>query len=200
MTEPATTKGRAGKRRAAALLLATGAVLTATGTWAAWQSTGNLTQSVNTATVTVAVTDGGSGSATWSTAIDDLLPGDYFYRWMDVENTGSVPQTFAGTLAGSGTLPGALTAWVSSCDVAYSGGSSTTCSGTSANLLGTSGAPAAFGNLTSLGVIQPGDTLHLLMRVTFAANASQVTYENQASTLTLTVTGTATGLGDRTNG
>lgn len=194
------TRNPARRRRAAALLLATGAVLTASGTWAAWQSTGDLDQAVNTATVTVDVTDGGAGAGTWNTAIADLLPGDFFYRWMDVENTGTVPQTFAGALSGTGTLPGALTAWVSSCDEAFSGGSFTTCGGVDEDLLGTTGAPAAFGNLSSLGVIAPGDTLHLLMRVTFDENADQVTYEDQASTLTLAVTGTATGLGDRTNG
>ena len=100
-------------------------MLTASGTWAAWQSTGSLTQSVNSANVTVNVADGGSGAATWTTGISDLLPGDYFYRWVEVTNTGSVPQAFAGTLAGTLTLPGAMTAWVSTCTVVYTGSSCT---------------------------------------------------------------------------
>ena len=60
---------------------------------------------MNSAEVTVTVADGGSGSATWSTGISNLLPGDYFFRWVDVTNTGSVPQTFAGSLSGTLTLP-----------------------------------------------------------------------------------------------
>lgn len=197
MTEPINRRTR--RRRAAALLLAGGAVLTASGTWAAWQSTGSITQSVNSANVTVNVADGGSGSTTWSTGITNLLPGDYFHRWVTVTNTGSVPQAFTGSLAGSSTLPGALTAWVSSCDVAFAP-PSTTCSGASSNHLGTSGAHAAFGALSGLGTINAGATKHLLVRVLFDASADQVTYQNQSSTLTLSFTGTAAAGSDRTSG
>ena len=194
-----TTTRRPGRRRAAALLLATGAVLTATGTWAAWQSTGSLTQSVNSAEVTVNVADGGSGAATWSTGISNLLPGDYFFRWVDITNTGSVPQTFAGTLSGTLTLPNAMTAWVSTCSVAYASGS-TSCGGTSTDLLGSSATPAAFGALSSLGSINPGATKHLLVKVVFSDSADQTTYSDQSSVLTLSFTGTATGGNDRTEG
>lgn len=196
MTEPNTNRPR--RRRAAALLLAGGAVLTASGTWAAWQSTGSLTQAVNSANVTVNVADGGSGAATWTTGITNLLPGDYFYRWVDVTNTGSVPQAFASTLSGTLTLPAAMTAWVSTCTVVYTGTSCT--GGTSTDLLGTSGTPAAFGALSGLGTINAGATKHLLVRVLFSASADQNTYQNQNSVLTLSFTGTATGGNDRTNG
>lgn len=201
MTESTGTTQRrvGGRRRAAALLLATGAVLTATGTWAAWQSTGSLTQSVNSAEVTVDVTDGGSGAATWSTEVSDLLPGDYFYRWVNVTNTGSVPQTFAGSLSGTLTLPNALTAWVSTCSVAFASGS-TNCSGDSEDLLGSNATPAAFGSLASLGSINAGATKHLLVKVVFSDSANQVTYSDQSSVLTLSFTGTATGGDDRTDG
>ncbi|WP_019873531.1 hypothetical protein [Sporichthya polymorpha] len=200
MTEP-TTPRRPRRRRAAALLLAVGAVITASGTWAAWQSTGSLTQSVSSATVTVNVADAGTGQATWTTGITNLLPGDYFHRWVTVTNTGSVPQEFAGTLSGTATLPGALTAWISSCDVAFAAGS-TNCTGTSTNHLGTSGTPAAFGSLSNLGTINAGASKHLLVRVVFSASADQTTYQNQNSTLTLAFTGTANNGGgaDRTNG
>ncbi len=199
MNDPTPAGSRTRRRRAAALLLAGGAVLTASGTWAAWQSTGSLTQNVDSANVTVNVAEGGSGAATWSTGITNLLPGDYFYRWMDITNTGSVPQTFAATLTGSATLPSALTAWVSNCTVAFTA-SSTTCSGTSTDLLGSSATPAAFGALSSLGSVNAGAAKHLLVKVVFSASANQVTYQNQSSTLTLSVTGTATGGNDRTNG
>jgi hypothetical protein len=198
MTETTTETRGARRRRAAALLLATGAVLTASGTWAAWQSTGSLTQAVDSAEVTVSVADGGSGSATWATGISNLLPGDYFHRWVNVTNTGSVAQTFAGTLSGTLTLPNAMTAWISSCSVAFTG---TNCSGgTSANLLGTEATPAAFGALSSLGSIGAGATKHLLVKVVFSASANQATYQDQNSVLTLSFTGTATGGADRTNG
>ncbi|MBA3742794.1 hypothetical protein [Sporichthya sp.] len=199
MNDPTPAGSRTRRRRAAALLLATGAVLTASGTWAAWQSTGSLTQNVDSANVTVNVAEGGSGAATWSTGITNLLPGDYFYRWMDITNTGSVPQTFAATLTGSATLPSALTAWVSNCTVAFTAGS-TTCSGSSTDLLGSSATPAAFGALSTLGSVNAGAAKHLLVKVVFSASANQVTYQNQSSTLTLSVTGTATGGNDRTNG
>lgn len=197
MTETTTGTRRARRRRAAALLLATGAVLTATGTWAAWQSTGSLTQAVDSAEVTVSVADGGSGSATWATGISNLLPGDYFYRWVDVTNTGTVPQTFAGTLSGTLTLPNAMTAWISSCTVAFT---DTTCGGSSADLLGSEATPAAFGALSSLGSINAGATKHLLVKVVFSASANQATYQDQSSVLTLSFTGTATGGADRTDG
>jgi hypothetical protein len=193
-TSPAPHK----RRRAAALLLSVGAVLTASGTWAAWQSTGSLTQAVDSANVTVSVVDGGSGAATWTTGITNLLPGDYFYRWVDVTNSGTVPQAFASTLSGTLTLPGAMTAWVSSCTVVYTGSSCT--GGTSADLLGTSGTPAAFGSLSGLGTINAGATKHLMVKVVFSASAVQATYQNQSSVLTLSFTGTATGGNDRTNG
>lgn len=199
MTEPTSPDRKPrSRRRAAALLLVGGAVVAASGAWATWQSDGHLDQNVDTATVTVDVTDGGSGQAVWSTAIANLLPGDYFHRWMNVTNTGSVPQTFDGVLSGTGTLPGALKAWVSSCTVAFTG---TACTGgTAADLLGSTGTPVAFTSLSSLGVLAPGATRHLLMRVTCDANADQSTYEDEASTLTLAVTGIATGNSDRTNG
>jgi hypothetical protein len=193
-----TNRAPRNRRRAAALLLSVGAVLTASGTWAAWQSTGSLTQSVNSANVTVNVADGGSGAATWTTSISNLLPGDYFYRWVDVTNTGSVPQSFASTLSGTLTLPGALTAWVSSCTVVYTGSSCT--GGTSSDLLGTSATPAAFGALSGLGTINAGAVKHLMVKVVFSASADQTTYQNQNSVLTLSFTGTATGGNDRTNG
>jgi hypothetical protein len=199
MTDSTPVSTRARRRRGAALLLAAGAVVTASGTWAAWQSTGSLTQNVDSANVTVNVADGGSGAATWSTGITNLLPGDFFYRWVDISNTGSVPQTFAATLTGSATLPGALTAWVSNCSVAFSAGS-TSCSGISTDLLGTSATPAALGALSSLGSVNASAAKHLLVKVVFSASANQATYQNQSSTLTLSVTGTATGGNDRTNG
>lgn len=197
MTESIRTPRKA--RRAAALLLATGAVVTASGTWAAWQSTGSLTQNVDSANVTVNVADPGSGAATWSTAVSNLLPGDYFYRWVQVNNTGSVPQTFGATLSGTSTLGSGLTAWVSSCSVAFASGS-TTCGGTSADLLGSSASPAALGALSSLGSVNAGATKHLLVKIVFPASANQATYQNQSSTLTLSVTGTTSGGNDRTNG
>ncbi len=173
--------------------------VTASGTWAAWQSTGSLTQTLDSANVTVSVADGGSGSTTWSTGITNLLPGDYFHRWVTVTNTGSVPQAFTGSLVGSATLPGALTAWISSCDVAFAP-PSTTCSGNSTNHLGTSGTHAAFGSLSGLGTIDAGASKSLLVRVLFDANAAQNTYQNQNSTLTLSFTGTAAAGSDRTSG
>ena len=197
MTE-STTRAPRNRRRAAALLLSVGAVLTASGTWAAWQSTGSLTQNVDSANVTVSVADGGSGAATWTTGISNLLPGDYFYRWVDVTNTGSVPQSFASTLSGTLTLPNAMTAWVSTCTVVYTG---TSCAGgTSTDLLGTSGTPAAFGALSGLGTVNAGAVKHLMVKVVFSASANQATYQNQSSVLTLAFTGTATGGNDRTNG
>jgi hypothetical protein len=153
---------------------------------------------VDSANVTVSVADGGSGAATWTTGITNLLPGDYFYRWVDVTNTGSVPQSFASTLSGTLTLPNAMTAWVSTCTVVYTG--SSCAGGTSSDLLGSSATPAAFGALSGLGTINAGAVKHLMVKVVFSASANQATYQNQSSVLTLAFTGTATGGNDRTNG
>ena len=80
------------------------------GVLAAWSQTSSLISgSYTTGIVTTSFTD--TGTNAWTTSVPNLIPGDYVYRYLRIDNTGTVKQDFALTVAG--VTNGTDNAWAS---------------------------------------------------------------------------------------
>ncbi len=175
--------------------------LVGAGTFAAWQSTtGGTTGTYSAATVTASETD--TNGTTFSSAVSNLLPGDYAYRYRVLSNTGSVSQVFSGAVSGAGTLAttaGGLTIAVDSCSVAWTTVAGvSTCSGTTTALLATTGVSTS--PSISYGTLAASGTLNLRYTLALPAGANQATFQGTSGTVTVAITGAGSGTGDRTAG
>lgn len=174
-----------------------GVTLVTSGAFAAWQATSSVSSApVNAASVAVDIVDASGG--TFSTAVPDLLPGDYFYRYVDLANKGTVPSTFAGTLAASGDLGAALGVTVESCSVSWST-TTATCPGTTTTLLPAT--PSASSVPVSYATINPGvaNAAHVRYRFDLPLSAPS-SLMGKTSTISSTVSGSVIGGNDRTKG
>jgi hypothetical protein len=172
-------------------------MLTTTGVFASWVSTAQSTTGTQTAaTVTATHTD--TNGTVFSTAVGTLLPGDYLYRYANLVNTGDVTQTFSAAISGSGTLAGAggLQIAVDSCSVAWAANGS--CSGTTTAVL--ANADVASAGSASLGSLSASGTSRLRYKISLNSSAVQATFQGTTGTVTVAITGTATGNRDRTAG
>ena len=80
------------------------------GVLAAWSQTSSLISgSYTTGIVTTSFTD--TGTNAWTTSVPNLIPGDYVYRYLRIDNTGTDKQDFALTVAG--VTNGTDNAWAS---------------------------------------------------------------------------------------
>lgn len=186
------------RRRAAVVGAAVGGIcLVTSGAFAAWQATSSVSSaSVDAASVGVEIVDASSGS--FSTAVPNLLPGDYFHRYVDLQNRGTVASTFAGTVSASGTLGAALGLGVEQCSVAWNTANGT-CAGTVTTLLPAT--PSAASVAVSYRTIAPGAAQAAHVRYRFELPASApATLMGQASSISATVSGTLVGGNDRTQG
>ncbi|MFB9376645.1 hypothetical protein ACFFKU_04470 [Kineococcus gynurae] len=193
---------RAARRRrfGLALFLVGGGSLLGGGAFAAWQTSSALTSgAVTAATSGVDVLDA-SGSS-FTAAVSDLLPGDYFYRYADVVNTSPNANAFAGSVGTTGALLGNLLVQADRCSVAWTTtGGTSTCSGTTTSLAAEQTIPTG-GTTVSLGTITPGaaNSAHLRYRFKLSDSAPQ-SLMGTSSTLTIGASGTLTGGRDRTAG
>jgi hypothetical protein len=171
------------------------------GTFAAWQSTtGGTTLTYSAATVTASETD--TNGTTFASAISNLLPGDYAYRYRTLTNTGSLTQAFTGAVTGSGVLAataGGLTLAVDSCSVAWTTVAGvSTCAGTTTPLLATTGVSTS--PAITYGSLAPSATLQLRYTLALPSNAVQTTFQGTSGTVQVAITGTGGTPGDRTAG
>ena len=132
-----------------------------------------------------AVLDADGGSFT--TGVADLLPGDHFYRYVDVRNDGHLPTDFVGTVSADGALAGHLAVEATSCTLPWvtAGGASTCADPTP---LG-SGVPATGAPVPiTHGQIATGDVgaQHVRYRVTFSPTAPD-SLQGQAGTISIAV-------------
>jgi spore coat-associated protein N len=175
--------------------------LVGAGTFAAWQSTtGGTTGTYSAGSVTASEAD--TNGTTFSSAVSNLLPGDYAYRYRVLSNTGSVSQVFTGAVTGAGTLAstaGGLTIAVDSCSVAWTTVSGvSTCSGTTTNLLATTGVSTS--PSISYGTLAASGTQNLRYTLALPSAANQATFQGTSGTVTVAITGAGSGTGDRTAG
>jgi hypothetical protein len=165
------------------------------GVFAAWTPTTSIS-SGSMAAANLAVTLVDVNGTTFNTAVPNLLPGDFLNRYADLTNTGSVSQTFSGTVTGSGSLGPAMTVKVDTCSVAWSANG--TCSATTtAVLAATATSPAAS---VSFPALATNGVSHARFQFQLASNANQTTYQGTNTTEAVSLAGTATVAGgqDRT--
>lgn len=195
-----TAVGLAGRRPAAALLAAGGVAMIGTSVVAAWQTSANVTSGdVGAATAAVQLLD--ANGSHFTADLPDLLPGDWFYRYVDVRNSGSSDSTLTGTLTATGGLLGNLEAGADRCSVPWTTVSDvSTCTGTLSVVVAPQTVPAG-GISVPLGSVRPGAAadVHLRYRLSLASAAPQ-SLMGAVSTVTLGVSGPVTGGRDRTAG
>ncbi|HEU0131117.1 MAG TPA: hypothetical protein VFQ85_09025 [Mycobacteriales bacterium] len=163
------------------------AVAVGAGVYASWNTTGNLTTGTYTA-ASVTSSFASTGTPTFSSAVSNMVPGDYAVRYADLQNTGSVALTFSLASSGSGTLANALALHVYKCATAYDGDG--LCGGADDGTEVTSGTSVSQSNL-ALGSIAASGHVYLKMVATLPSNADQATYAGTSGTITLTETGVA---------
>ena len=187
-----------GRLVGAAAVAVAGVSLISTGAFSAWDATASVSSGgIGAAVVTPALVDANGGAFT--SAVANLLPADYYYRYVDVQNNGSAASTFTGTVAASGDLAGYMAVEVATCSVAWTAPSGvSTCGGTLTTLTTgtpTTGAPMTVnhGSITN-GV---GNAQHVRYKVTFSATAP-ITLQGKTGAISASVSNTVVGGRDRT--
>ena len=152
------------------------------GAFAAWTSSvTDTTGSYSAATVTASEAD--HNSTTFTSAITNLLPADFAYRYRTLTNTGSVSQTFSAAVTGTGTLAGSggLTVALDSCPVAWTTVATvSTCVGGSTTLrtaVGVSTSPTV-----SLGSVAASGAKYLRWTFALPSAADQPTFQGTSGT------------------
>lgn len=194
----ATHRRSRGRLIGAAAVAVAGVSLIGTGAFSAWDATASVSSGgIGAAVVTPALVDANGGAFT--TAVSNLLPADYYYRYVDVQNNGSAASTYTGTVAASGDLAGYMTVEVVSCSVAWTAPAGvSTCTGTQTTL--GSGTPTTSTPLTvTHGSITNGiaNAQHVRYKVTFSATAP-ITLQGKTGSISATVSNTVVGGRDRT--
>jgi hypothetical protein len=196
---PCTTHRRRGRYVGATAVAVAGASLLGTGAFSAWNATASVSGNVAAGVVLPVMVDANGGSFT--TAVANLLPADYFFRYVDVRNDGNTPSTYTGTVTATGDLAGQVLVDAVSCSVSWTTpGGVSTCTGTTTSL-GT-GTPTLSTPLTiNHGTVANGaaSAQHVRYRFTFSATAP-TTLQGKSGSLSATVSNTAVGGNDRTGG
>ncbi|HVU72593.1 MAG TPA: hypothetical protein VHE83_06505 [Mycobacteriales bacterium] len=191
--------GRFTKKRltlAAAVTAAASTVLGA-GIYASWTSTDQIsTGTYNAATVGSSFTD--TGTNAFSTAVDNMVPGDTTVHYTDLKNAGSVTQQFTGSVTSVGDLagPGGLTVAIERCSVAWAADG--TCDGTATSVLDatpTSDAPSI-----TYGPIAASVSMHLKVTVALPSDAPTALAGTNGTVTINEVAGIASTGSDRSAG
>lgn len=172
------------KLLAGAALTAAAASLLGTGIYASWSTSDAISAgSYGAATDGSAFSD--TGNHAFVTPVANMVPGDYTVHYTDLQNLGSVTQTFTGSVTGVGALAGAggLTIAVDSCSTSWdqSDGSCSD-SGTVTSVLSTT----SVSDTPSLdfGQIDATSAQHLKVTITLPAGAAS-TLSGTSGTVTL---------------
>lgn len=191
--------GTVHRRRSAALALtAAGFALIGGGVFSAW----NVTSNVNSGTLTAA-----TGAATlldanggvFTSGVSNLLPGDYFYRYIDVRNDGTVSNSFTGTVDATGDLAGNVAVDATTCSIPWTTVATvSTCLGVTSASIG-SGTPNVTPVTVNHGTINHGALAaqHVRYKFTFS-NAAPAGLQGKNGSVSIGVSSTMTGGNDRT--
>ncbi|MXI17171.1 hypothetical protein GRW34_22685, partial [Escherichia coli] len=135
----------------------------------------------------VAMIDANGGS--FATAVPDLLPGDYFHRYVDLRNSSSAAAGFAGQVTATGDLAGVLSVQVDGCPQASS--ADHTCSGIVTPLVAKTAASSAVP--VNYGTIAPGDSNAKHVRYLFTmSDTAPATMMGKSGTIAASVSSTLT--------
>lgn len=187
-------------RRLGALALALGgATLVGAGALSSWDVTADASSGdLTAASAGVTLLDANGGRFT--TGVADLLPGDWFDRYVDVRNDGSVAGTFTGAVTATGDLAGQLSVDVRACSAPWTTALGiSTCAGTETPLA--SGSLSGAQVAVTHGEIRTGSAAaqHVRYRFSFASSAP-TTVQGKAGSVAITVSNTLVGNRDRTGG
>ncbi|NEK86108.1 hypothetical protein GCU60_10105 [Blastococcus saxobsidens] len=190
------------RRRIAALALAAGgATLVSAGAFSSWDATANVTSgTLSAGTGSAQLLDANGGIFT--TGVSNLLPADWFYRYVDVQNDGSQASNFTGTVTVTGDLAGQLAVEATSCSVAWTTVAGvSTCTGTTKPLAGPATPAAGVPVAVNHGSIGSGaaNAQHVRYMFTFSSGAP-ATLKGKTGSIAIGVTGTVVGGTDRTAG
>lgn len=188
------------KLLAGAAITAVAASVLGTGIYASW-STGDAISSGTYSAATDGSAFSDTGTNAFDTPVSNMVPGDYTVHYTDLQNLGSVTQTFTGSATGTGELAGAggLTIAVDSCATSWdqSDGSCSD-SGSVSSVLSTT--PVADSPSLDFGQIDGGGTRHLKVTITLPPDAdSSLSGASGAVTLNETA-GISANVGDRSAG
>ncbi|MFD0484512.1 hypothetical protein ACFQ46_18125 [Kineococcus sp. GCM10028916] len=185
------------RRRSALLVLAVGGVsLVGAGTLASWQATSTATSGTVTAALAAVDLVDANGSA-FHAVMPDLLPGDYWYRYVDLTNQGTTAGSYSGAITATGDLSGALAVTVERCSMAWT--STGDCLGAKTTPLAGEVAVNETGVSVSYASIAPGavGAAHVRYRFKLKDDAPQ-TLMGKNGTIAISVSGQTTGGRDRT--
>jgi len=183
------------RRLGVAAFLVGGVSLVSAGAFASWTTTSQATSGAVTAAM-AAVDLIDANSSTFTAPMSDVLPGDYWYRYVDLRNDGSAGSTYSGLITATGDLTGVLNAQAERCSIAWT--SNGQCLGTTTTLLADTLATDV-GVTVNYGTIAPGTlgVAHVRFRFKMLDTASQ-TLMGKTGTLAISVSGMTTGGRDRT--
>lgn len=174
--------------------------LTGAGAFAAWTSTSTSTTGTYTA-ATVTHTNVDQNGTVFTSALNNMLPGDYLYRYRTLTNTGSVSQAMTGATTGAGALAGAggLEITVDSCPIAWTTVATvSTCVGGSTPVLAVAGVSTS--PAINYSTLAAGAVANLRYTFSLPAGANQTTFQGTTGTVTVAVTGATAAASDRTAG
>lgn len=164
------------------------------GVLAAWSQTSSLISgSYTTGIVTNSFTD--TGTNAWTTSVPNLIPGDYVYRYLRIDNTGTVKQDFALTVAG--VTNGTDNAWASDpslritvtrCAVAWTEATNS-CGNSPATVITTRPVSTASGSFPVQTDVAPSGAMYLQVKLELDANAPN-SVQGRSGKVQLTETGT----------
>ncbi len=164
------------------------------GVLAAWSQTSSLISgSYTTGIVTTSFTD--TGTNAWTTSVPNLIPGDYVYRYLRIDNTGTVKQDFALTVAG--VTNGTDNAWASDpslritvtrCAVAWTQATNS-CGNSPATVITTRPVSTASGSFPVQTDVAPSGAMYLQVKLELDANAPN-SVQGRSGKVQLTETGT----------
>lgn len=164
------------------------------GVLAAWSQTSSLISgSYTTGIVTTSFTD--TGTNAWTTSVPNLIPGDYVYRYLRIDNTGTVKQGFALTVVG--VTNGTDNAWASDpslritvtrCAVAWTQATNS-CGNSPATVITTRPVSTASGSFPVQTDVAPSGAMYLQVKLELDANAPN-SVQGRSGKVQLTETGT----------
>jgi hypothetical protein len=181
-------------------LILAAASLAGLGAYATFTSTANVSQSVSSGTVTIALGSTGASTNRLNISATNIVPGDTMQRSVDVTNSGG--EDFASiTLTTTATTSSALDTdatnglqmAIDKCSAAWTEAGSSpaftySCGGSTSTVLASRaviGASISLSNLT----LTSGSTNHLRVTLTFPSSAGN-TLQNLSSTIQYAFTGT----------
>jgi len=181
---------------AAVALAAGGATLVGAGAFSAWDATTSVTSGGLSAGTSSAATVVDAAGGTFSTGVSNLLPGDYFYRYLNVTNTGAAA-TFTGAVAVTGQLAGYLAVDAATCPTSWTIATATCAGVASPPSIGSGTPTTSTPTAVAHGAIANAAVQYVRYKFTFS-DAAPNSLQGTSGAVAISVSNTVVGGTDRT--